>query len=61
MRELLAHPDATEVDVDNYVDSHGIRYLGKAVKGTDGRWRCLADVAGALCRVEVSITFGVKP
>lgn len=45
-------------DVDGYVDTHGIRYLGKAMKNKDGAWHCLADVGGSLCIVEVKITIG---
>lgn len=48
----------TEIDVDGYVDSKGVRYLGRAVRMDDGTWRCLADVGGCLCRVECSITIG---
>jgi hypothetical protein len=50
----------TEFDVDGHVDAKGIRYIGKAVLMGDGTWRCLANVGGALCRVEVKITFQEK-
>lgn len=51
-----AAPDATEIDVDGRVDEKlGICYIGKAMKTFDGRWLCLANVQGALCRVEVRI------
>ncbi len=46
----------SEVDVDGYIDARGIRYLGKATRQEDGTWRCLADVDGALCLVEVTLT-----
>ncbi len=46
-----------EVDVDGRYDSAGVRFLGKARRQKDGSWICLADVHGALCRVEVKITF----
>lgn len=47
------------VDVDGYVEEKtGIRYLGKARKQPDGKYRCLADVGGALAWVEVTITIG---
>ena len=53
---VTANADATEIDVDGVFDeSTGIRYIGKAMKDFDGRWLCLADVGGALCRVEVSV------
>lgn len=45
-----------EINLDGYVDSKGIRYLGVARRQPDGKWLCLADVAGTLCRVEVTIT-----
>lgn len=45
-----------EVDVDGRVDDRlGIQYFGKAGLQPDGTWRCLANVGGALCVVEVSI------
>ena len=46
-----------EVDVDGFVDAKGIKYIGKALKQPDGKWICIADVDGALCRVEVTIRF----
>ena len=56
MVTATAQADATEIDVDGLVDtSTGIRYIGKAMKDFDGCWVCLADVGGALCRVEVSV------
>ena len=48
--------DRTEVDVDG-LESKGVRFIGKAAKQEDGTWRCLAEVGGALCLVEVTITF----
>jgi hypothetical protein len=51
-----AAPDAAEVDLDGLVDeATGVRYLGKARRGFDGRWTCLAVVGRALCRVEVRV------
>lgn len=29
----------TEIDVDGYVDSKGVRYIGRAVRMDDGTWR----------------------
>lgn len=46
---------ADEIDVDGLVDAKGVRYLGKAVKMPNGMYQCLADVDGALCRVECRI------
>ena len=46
----------SEIDLDGVVDPKtGIQYLGKAVRMPDGTWRCLANLGGCLCRVEVSI------
>lgn len=47
-----------QLDVDGRFDSKsdGIQYIGKATQQIDGTWRCLANVAGALCLVEVRIT-----
>jgi hypothetical protein len=44
-----------KLSVDRVVDTRGIMYLGDAVQQFDGTWRCLANVAGALCLVEVTI------
>jgi hypothetical protein len=45
-----------QVNVDGYIDTLGTVYLGVATKQEDGTWQCLANVAGALCLVEVKIT-----
>jgi endogenous inhibitor of DNA gyrase (YacG/DUF329 family) len=45
-----------QVDVDGYVDErYGVQYFGKATQWTDGTWRALANVGGALCLVECTI------
>lgn len=46
-----------ELDVDGRVDSRGVKFIGKAKRQPDGTWHCLADVGGALCIVEVKVTF----
>ncbi len=51
----------SEVDVDGYVDARGIRYFGKAARQEDGTWRCLADVDGMLCLVEVTLHHAPDP
>ena len=56
MVEVTANADATEIDVDGVVDeTTGIQYIGKATKTFGGRWRCLANVGGALCLVELTV------
>jgi hypothetical protein len=45
-----------EIDLDGHIDAKGIRYLGKAKRQEDGKYICLADIGGALCRVEVTLT-----
>lgn len=49
-----------EVDVDGLMDRKGVVYIGKAKRQPDGTYRCLANVGGALCIVEVTITFQDK-
>lgn len=45
------------VDVDGIVDEQkNVRYMGTARRQEDGTWTCLANVSGALCIVEVTIT-----
>jgi hypothetical protein len=47
------------MDVDGVVDEkYDIRFIGKATELMNGMWRCLADVRGCLCAVEVKLTFG---
>jgi hypothetical protein len=49
------------IDLDGIVSTIGhslynsveIRYIGKATQQFNGTWRCLADVAGMLCVVEL--------
>jgi len=56
MLNVTADANATEIDVDGLVDeSTGICYVGKAMKTFDDRWLCLANVGGALCRVELTV------
>ncbi len=61
-RSTTTSPMATctgdAIDVDGYVDeARGVEYIGVARKQPNGKWLCLANVGGALCRVEASITF----
>lgn len=49
--------DVVSLDVDGIVDSLGITLIGTTTKTQDGKWRCLANVSGCLCIVEVKITF----
>lgn len=53
---LTEFPDI-EVDVEGHVDEHGFRYFGKATLQASGMWKCLADIGGMLCIVEVKLTF----
>jgi hypothetical protein len=56
MVTIEAAQDATEIDLDGVVDeTRGIRYVGRAKRFFGGQWRCLADVGGALCLVEVTV------
>ena len=56
MVTITAEQDAAEIDLNNVVDEKtNLRYIGKANRGFDGRWRCLADVGGALCLVAVTV------
>ena len=60
MTQLELQPrDPRRVDVDKVLDCKRdyIQYIGEATQMFDGTWRCLANVGGALCVVEVSITF----
>ena len=49
-----------EIDLDGHVDGKGVRYVGKAQRQDDGKYVCLADVGGMLCRVEVTLTLDKK-
>jgi hypothetical protein len=51
-----ATPGTSEIDLKGVVDERrGVRYFGKARRGLDGCWTCLAQVGGTLCFVEVSM------
>lgn len=48
--------EAGVVDVEGKVCTKtGIAYLGKAYRQPDGTWRCLANVRGALCLVQINL------
>lgn len=47
--------EGDQISVDGIVDNKGIEYIGVARRQADGTWRCLANVDGALCLVEVRI------
>lgn len=47
---------AGELEVDGIVTPSGAKLWGVAKKQEDGTWRCLAEVGGTLCSVEISIS-----
>lgn len=53
-------PNPPFISLEGLVDSHGFKYIGNAAQQFDGTWRCMADVCGALCLVEVVIKFDVS-
>lgn len=53
-------PSPPLINLDGLVDRRGFKYVGRATMQFDGTWRCLADVCGALCLVEVVIKFDVS-
>ena len=69
MKQLnLKYDPPIQIDVDGYIEEKTIKalygdrsfsaqisYIGKATKQLDGSWRCLANVDGKLCLVEVKI------
>jgi len=57
MKQLQLLTTGEIADVDGMVDRkrEGISYIGQATKQFDGTWRCLANVGGMLCLVEVKI------
>lgn len=51
-----------ELNITGMVDEKkNIRYISNAFLQADGKWLALADVEGALCRVEVKISPSVVP
>jgi hypothetical protein len=48
--------EIVEIDLDGYTDTRGITYIGRARLQENGKYICLANVNGCLCRVEVRIT-----
>jgi len=57
MHQRIGFEEPDELDVDGMVDSKGVQFIGKAKRQPDGTWRCLANVGGAFCIVEVKVTF----
>lgn len=51
-----AQPEALDVDGFLLADS-GCRLIGKATRAENGFYHVLADVDGALCRIEIRVTF----
>lgn len=55
---VLYEPTPLEVNVDGLVDERlDIEYWGVARRQLNGKYRCLAKIQGALCHVEVSLSF----
>jgi len=54
--ELNLYPDVIAVNGLWDRNHEDIKYLGDAKRDNDGRWICLANVAGMLCIVEVKPT-----
>lgn len=51
--------ELTEINLDGIYDKdRKVFFIGKAKKQPDGTWRCLAEVNGALCIVEVKVNQG---
>jgi hypothetical protein len=50
-------PGITEVDVDGREVKEGVVLIGNASRQPDGKWVCLANCFGMLCRVEVKVRF----
>lgn len=50
-----AHMLPDVVDIDGRIDAKGVQYVGQARRQTDGTWRTLANVGGALCLVECAV------
>lgn len=57
MNESILGVEGQQICVDGMVDEKGVKYLGSAVFH-EGRWTALANVGGALCRVEVRLSSG---
>jgi hypothetical protein len=54
----MAHSDAFPafIDLQGYVDESGVEYLGEARRVEGNLYRCLANLAGSLCLVEIKLT-----
>ena len=53
MRQMLF--DFETIDVNKFITKEGIELIGKAHRVDGGRYKCLANVYGCLCLVEVTI------
>lgn len=56
MKQLELWPQPAGLVVDGMTPKPGITLWGRATKNANGKWECLADVLGNLCRVELNIT-----
>lgn len=55
---MPTHFEDVECDLEGRFDEKNqVRYLGKAKLQPNGKWHVLAVVWGALCFVEVDLTF----
>lgn len=57
MQQELRLKDPPTVDLDGVVDDKtGVSFIGKASQQFDGSWRCLANVHGRLCLVQLNLS-----
>lgn len=54
---IANEPEPEEIKMDGVVDEErGIHYWGIATRQENGKYRCLANVGGCLCLVELIAT-----
>lgn len=57
VQQLEFGPTKRTICIEGRIDeSRQIRYLGEATQMFDGTWRCLAEVQGCLCLVQITLT-----
>jgi hypothetical protein len=57
MQQLSLPFRLRKLNVDGMHDKKGVWFIGDAIEQLDGTWQTLANVGGALCWVEVKVTW----
>ena len=58
---LPGFKEPDEIDMEGRIDDkNNVQYIGKGIKQPNGKYHCLANVSGALCIVECTVSLVSK-